>query len=123
MERPPRRDNPIALTGHIADLENQLYPGRRQPRGAGIRNYPSDGSDAYAAPLRRNMRIRLIAPIFRRRKRRTRVQKFTVTSRSPGKISNRSVISTIGWRHIGAVKQPGNGLSPVIRLIRICRFA
>jgi hypothetical protein len=63
-ERPPRRDNPIALTGHIADLENQLYPGRRQPRGAGIRNYPPDGSDAYAAPLQRNIRIRLIAPIF-----------------------------------------------------------
>ena len=48
-----------------ADLENQLYPGRRQPRGAGIRNCPSDGSDAYAAPLQRNIRIRLAAPIFR----------------------------------------------------------
>ena len=35
-ERPPRRDNPIALTGHIVDLENQLYPGRRQSRGAGM---------------------------------------------------------------------------------------
>ena len=66
MERPPRRDNPIALTGHIADLENQLYPGRRQPRGAGIRNYPPDGSDAYAAPPQRNIRIRLAAPIYRK---------------------------------------------------------
>ena len=66
LERPPRRGNPIALTGHIVDLENQLYPGRRQSRGAGIRNYPSDGSDAYAAPLQRNIRIRLVAPIFRK---------------------------------------------------------
>ena len=81
---------------------------------APTRTLPRCGATCASGSLRRSSV---------RRKRRTRVQKFTVTSRSPGKISNRSVISTIGWRHIGAVKQPGNGLSPVIRLIRICRFA
>jgi hypothetical protein len=39
LQRPPRRDNPIALTGDIVNLKHQLYPGGRHPRGAGIRDW------------------------------------------------------------------------------------
>ena len=61
-----RTSSTPAVSAVVATAANQLYPGRRQSRGAGIRNYPSDGSDACAAPLQRNVRIRLVAPVFRK---------------------------------------------------------
>jgi hypothetical protein len=63
LERPPRRDNPVALGSDIVDLEYQFNPGRRQPRGAGIRDCPPSCSDTDAAPLQRHIRIWVVASI------------------------------------------------------------
>lgn len=60
---PSRRRHPIALSSDVINLEHQLHPSRRHPGGTGIWNCPPGGSDTHAAPLQRNIRIRLVPPI------------------------------------------------------------
>jgi hypothetical protein len=62
-ERPSRRDNPIALSNDIVDLEHPLYPGRRQPAGTGIRDCPSWRPDAHIALLQRDIPAWLVVLI------------------------------------------------------------
>ena len=62
-ERPSRRRHTVALSNDVINFEHQLHPGRRQPRGTDIRNYPPDGSDTHATPLQRDILIPLVAPI------------------------------------------------------------
>ena len=62
-ERPSRRRHTVALSNDVINFEHQLYPGRRQPRGTDIRNYPPGGSDTHATPLQRDILIPLVAPI------------------------------------------------------------
>jgi hypothetical protein len=54
---------PVALSKDIVNLEHQLDPGRRQPGGANIWNYPPGGSDTHVVPLKRDIRVRLAALI------------------------------------------------------------
>ena len=62
-ERPSRRDNPIALSKDIVNLEHQLDPGGRHPGGTGIRACPPGGPDTHIVPLQRHIRARLAALI------------------------------------------------------------
>lgn len=62
-QRPSRRRHLIALSSDVIDFKHQLHPSRRHPRGTGIWNHPPGGPDTHAAPLQRNILIRLAAPI------------------------------------------------------------
>src|SRR6185369_17590325 len=63
-DRPSCRCDLIALGHDIVDFEHQFHPGRRPPRGAGIRHHrPPGGSDTHTAPLQRDVWAGLVTPI------------------------------------------------------------